>query len=362
MNKNYILLAIILLFSRFSSVAQTESNRHVVLDNYFSDFLFQPGTGMITGADGAISIPLSKDSTIFLWGDSFCGDVDNNTRPKSSPFISGNIFSLVTPEGSRTITGGSPQQPRPLLATDDKNGYRAVLWPEHGISKNGTLHAFFAVTAFFGTATFDFFWHSVDYYRLSTKDFSVIGKRNFNWNDLAGIHFGFGCIEEGDYVYVYGTRMADNKSHLYLCRMKMEDDVLGDPEFWSYNNWTNNPMLATRLKGDIVSISEQFSVFKYKDKYVLLCQERMGKDIYTYVADHPWGPWENKKIIYSTPEAGFREGWFTYNAMAHPQYIKDGKLLVSYCVNSLDLTQLYSDVTSYRPRFLWVDIDYILNK
>lgn len=333
-----------------------------MLDNHFSDLLFQPGTGNITGGDGSISVPLSKDSTVFLWGDSFYGQVENNSRKTDSPFISGNAMSLVTPEGARTITSGTPEAPESFLSTGPKEGYRAVLWPEHGVAKNGILHLFYADIAFTGSDTFDFFWHSLDYFRISLKDFSVIGSRNFSFDDLAGIHFGFGCIEEGDYVYVYGTRMAEGKNRLYLCRMKMQNDELGDMEFRSYNAWTKNPVFATRLGGDMTSISEQFSVFKYDGKYVLLTQERAGSDIYTYVADQPWGPWLNGKKIYTTPESGAKKGWFTYNAMAHPQYVKDGKLLVSYCVNTLDFGQLYTDVTSYRPRYLWVDMDYVLKK
>jgi hypothetical protein len=362
MKTRLIILSLLSLSAAVPVFSQNEYDAYVSLDNTFSDMLFKSGTGNVTGADGAISIPLSKDSTLFLWGDSFYGDVNNNTRPTTSPFISGNAMSLVTPEGARTITSGTPEAPEAFLSTDPKDGYRAVLWPEHGVAKNGILHLFYADIAFTGTATFDFFWHSVDYYRISLKDFSVIGSRNFSFDDLAGIHLGFGCIEDGDYVYVYGTRLADGKNCLYLCRMKMSNDELGDLEFWSYDKWTKNPTLATRLGGDITSMSEQFSVFKYGDKFVLLTQERAGKDIYTYVADRPWGPWLNEKKIYSTPEAGLKEGWITYNAMAHPQYIKDGKLPVSYCVNTLDLKQLYSDVTSYRPRFLWVNLDYILKK
>lgn len=343
-------------------LGQNDYVPHVRLDTAFADRLFQPGKGNVTGADGAISIPLSGDSTLFLWGDSFYGDVENNTRKNTSPFISGNAFSLLTPTSVRTITSGTADAPTSLLTTGMKDGYRAVLWPEHGVAKNGILHVFFADIAAFGTGTFDFYWHSLDYFRLSLKDFSVIDSHNFSRDDVAGIHFGFGCFEQDGYVYSYGTRMAEGLSRLYLCRMKMTDDKLGKMEFWSYDRWTDNPVYATRLAGNMRSLSEQFSVFRYGNRYILLSQERAGKEIFTYVADHPWGPWTDERLIYSTPETGSKEGWITYNAMAHLQFIKDARLLVSYCVNTLDFKQLYTDVTSYRPRFFWVDLNYILDK
>ena len=52
---------------------------------------------------------------------------------------------------------------------------------------------------------------------------------------------------------------------------------------------------------------------------------------------------------------------FTYNAMAHPQYDRDGMLLVSYCVNSKRPRDIWEDASIYRPRFLRVPYDLILN-
>lgn len=81
--------------------------------------------------------------------------------------------------------------------------------------------------------------------------------------------------------------------------------------------------------------------------------------IYTFIADSPTGPWRNKKLIFRTLEQDI-PNLFTYNAMAHPQFEKDGKILVSYNVNSLEFSNLFNDVSTYRPRFFWVDIDQII--
>jgi len=52
--------------------------------------------------------------------------------------------------------------------------------------------------------------------------------------------------------------------------------------------------------------------------------------------------------------------FFTYNAMAHPQFEQDGKILISYNVNHEDFVQQHEDVSTYRPRFLWIDTEKIL--
>ena len=46
--------------------------------------------------------------------------------------------------------------------------------------------------------------------------------------------------------------------------------------------------------------------------------------------------------------------------MAHPQFVKHNMILVSYDMNTSDFAQQAKDVSTYRPRFFWVDIDTIL--
>ena len=81
--------------------------------------------------------------------------------------------------------------------------------------------------------------------------------------------------------------------------------------------------------------------------------------IYTFIADKPEGPWYNKKLIYKINE---RKNIFTYNAMAHPQFKKDGMILISYNVNVEDFVEQHKDVSTYRPRFIWIDISKIVEK
>ena len=68
---------------------------------------------------------------------------------------------------------------------------------------------------------------------------------------------------------------------------------------------------------------------------------------------------KNLKEIYKTPELA-RSSWFTYNAMAHPQFERDGEILVSFNVNTPDFSEQFSNVESYRPRFFWYPVESIL--
>jgi hypothetical protein len=92
-----------------------------------------------------------------------------------------------------------------------------------------------------------------------------------------------------------------------------------------------------------------------------------AKDIVLYSACTPEGPFSAKSVVYSTPETqantvlGMLSGQtldghlWTYGQGAHPQFTRDGELLISYSVNSDDSGDLiYAD--AYRPKFIRVPI------
>lgn len=94
------------------------------------------------------------------------------------------------------------------------------------------------------------------------------------------------------------------------------------------------------------------------------------KDLYLYSACEPQGPFDKKYFVYRTPTAGQRKlpgmtasqslqtGMSVYNPHMHPQFTKDGRLLISYNSNlpfgAKPGDSIYADF--YRPRFVWVPI------
>jgi hypothetical protein len=74
-----------------------------------------------------------------------------------------------------------------------------------------------------------------------------------------------------------------------------------------------------------------------------------------YSSNNAAGPFANRTHVYWTPES--RHRLFTYDAHVHPEFTDaQGRLLVSYDVNSFDSHDLLADVDSYRPRFIRVKI------
>ena len=154
-----VILSILLLivscqqYDKQDRVAKDE----VVIDTQMVKILFPPGKDILTGGDGAISIQIDDTRSFWLWGDSFLGEVVNNRRAESSPFVMGNVWQLLDGKSIKTITGGTLVSPESLLKTEKVDGYPAVLWPMHGFVKNNIVHVFMSTIVQTGKGTWDFY-------------------------------------------------------------------------------------------------------------------------------------------------------------------------------------------------------------
>ena len=335
--------------------------RKVMIDTQMVRILFPPEKDILTGGDGAISIPIDNTKSFWLWGDSFLGEVIDNKRSNSSPFVRGNVWQLLDRKLAKTIAGGTLVNPEPLLKTGNVEGHAAVLWPMHGFVKNHIIHVFMSTIVQTGTGTWDFYWYSTVYYRLNLSDLSVIDKQEWLTRKQTDTHFGFGVTEYNGFYYIYGSNPQRNvTATLHVARARLIDDKLQDWEYFDGSTWVYDAKESKSLTGIDIPVSEQFSVFLHNNKFILLAQDRFKPEIYTFTSDGPEGPWSNKKHIYTIPES-VDSTLFTYNAMAHPQYISDNKLLVSYCVNAKNTSDLYKDASIYKPRFIWIPMEYVFD-
>jgi hypothetical protein len=82
------------------------------------------------------------------------------------------------------------------------------------------------------------------------------------------------------------------------------------------------------------------------------------KDLVTYVASFPTGPWTKRTVVYSTPQTG-QGHLFVYNPKGHAEFTLNRQFLISYCINSTSLDEL-SNADSYRPRFIRVPLSRVL--
>ncbi|WP_373516665.1 hypothetical protein [Pricia sp.] len=318
----------------------------------------------VTGADGVISFPLDSTTSVFMMGDSFLTPVRNNKRDVNSHMIN-NSFILINEEEVHTaLYEGTMDNPDALLKPTYGNPDE-YYWPGHGFEHNGTLHVFMS-RFLHGDGAWGFEFSGTDYITMDAKSFKVISQEDFPFSNRNIVHYGLSVINQKDFTYIYGSWSTKDSTALHVARGKLNENTnkLNSFEFFDGKGWNSDPIKSAPLKGIGQQVPEQFSVFQHGNVFVLILQAReLGNgNIYSYISDAPTGPWRNEQLLYHTTEQeNSKDEVFTYNAMAHPQYMEDEQLLISYCVNSFKVANIHEVNTDYyRPKFIWAPMEMIL--
>ena len=333
------------------------------LDKVFARMLI-PDRGSVTGGDGMYSIPLPDGRSIFLMGDSYTGTVTNGQRSTSEHMFrnsyilydNGKVSAITGANGDKSSAAVPPGSP------DERKWY----WPGHGFVEGSTLYIFQTLMYQGGEGMWGFMYEATDILEYELPAVKLRKTTRIPFTGSADIHYGMAALNDGGYVYIYAQVDVDNSANPVsevLAARTTVDRLYDSWEYYTGSGWSPSSADAAKLEGLAgVPVSSQFNVFKLRGKYVLLTQNKRfnSGEIYTFISDTPYGPWRNKQLIFNTTEQ-FTPKLLTYNAMAHPQFEKDGMILVSYNVNTEEFSQQFSDVTTYRPRFFWVEADRILN-
>jgi len=379
--KSLIPYILVIVISLSCCQTKTTENRTVTIDHDFQK-VFYPDSGGITGADGIFSVPLPDGSSAFLNGDCFLGYVRDGARDLSTKMLNNSIVIVNADETSaRSLYRGTYDDPESLFVPKQPEGGKHWYWPGHGFVEDSIFYMF-ALHMYTDTTKIvksdkpeeeldkadkmeEMMWSfavaGVDLLRYNLPDFQLLGVDRVEYTYDIEFHLGNCVYTEGNDIYLCGTRNDPDGAHIYFGRTQRGNHPYHENwEFFDGEEWVTDHYQAAPMKLDI-GISEQFSIFKIKDKYVLLSMAKMTPDIYTYTSDYPFKGFENKTLIYNTPETDNDPAGklFTYNALAHPQYIEGDQLLVSYCINSSTVRDVFTNVDNYRARFIRVPLSMI---
>ena len=361
-------IAIFISSSSFSCSGDSSSetfpdDEPVRLDGNIAKEIIHDDSG-VTAGDGMYSIALPDGRSIFLMGDSYTGKVTSGARSTSDHMFR-NTYHIYDKGKVSAITTGSDHSAAIVPGFEDNE--REWYWPGHGFVSGNTLYIFQLRMFQASAGAWGFKYRESHVLEYSLPGIQLIRDYKIPYNGTSEAVYGAAAINDGDKVYVYAQYEKANSDPFnvvsqVLCARTTVAELGSKWEYYTGSGWSEDSSKATPLAGlSSVPVSSQFNVFKLKGKYVLLTQHKMLGDgrIYTAVSDTPYGPWNNLKMIYHIP-AMSNSNWFTYNAMAHPQFERDGKILVSFCVNTNDFSEQFTNVESYRPRFFWYPVDKIL--
>lgn len=333
--------------------------RKVVIDSVFNE-LFSPNGDSFTGGDGVYSIQLPDERNVWIFGDSFLGNVtEDRKRLKTSPLYVRNCFVVQDGDQLTTRTQGKLEEFKSMMippeVADGSSGKDEIgiwYWPGDAFIEKEKLFVFNSKFIKTSEDMWGFQFSGTELVELSLPDLTQTSITRFD--NLNEIHFGHAVCATDSYTYMYGAK----EKLPYVARAK-KGAIYEKWEFFDGISWNNDAQEAIPILEK--TGSEQFSVFEWKDQFVMIMQgDSLSQKIYSYTANAPEGPWGNKQIIYETPIVANCKSCWTYNALGHPQFMEDDMLLVSYNTNSMELKDHYDNADIYKPRFVRVPMERIL--
>ena len=336
--------------------------KEITLDLAIAKKIIQDDAG-VTAGDGMYSILLPDGRSIFLMGDSYTGKVTAGARSTGDHMFR-NTYQVYDNGRVSAITSGPDHSAAvPVDYPDERRWY----WSGHGFVSGNTLYIFQLLMYQGAEGAWGFRYLETHVLEYSLPDIKLIRDYKVPYSGTSEAVYGAAALNDGEKVYVYAQYEKANGDPFnpvsqVLCARTTTAELESRWEYYTGSGWSADSKDAVPLSGlSSVPVSSQFNVFKLRGKYVLLTQHKMLGDgrIFTAVSDTPYGPWRNLKQIFKVPELASSK-WFTYNAMAHPQFERNGEILVSFCVNTEDFLEQFTNVECYRPRFFWYPVDRIL--
>ncbi len=333
-----------------------------------NDQLFQRTNGWI-GADGDFTVALPNGVTLWLFSDTFLGDVREGHRQNATMINNSAAWQRGTNPTNASVeffyhqsaNGKSKSLVTPAdgkgwfwifdAALADKKLFLFLPQFEHATSKSAAF-GFRQVGLWLGeianpldpppqwkiTQTKIPFWQS------GTNE-----SRNF----------GSAVLVTNGFVYVFGTHDVRSRDRKMLLARAPENSLpnFSTWQFRTQTDWSSNVAEAADLCGRMGS---EYSVswLPTLKQYISICTENgLSDKIMLRTAPAPWGPWSAATVVYHCPEMKWDKKIFCYAAKAHPMLATTpDELIVTYAANSYDFGQLMDNAQLYWPRFVRVTV------
>ena len=333
------------------------------------DALFRPTDGWI-GADGAHSVDLTNQRTLWLYSDTWVGKVRNGKRTDAT--MVNNTLAIQEGRGPKAhvefiIRRDAQGKPTAFIAPADGNGFN---WLQAGAmvdnkvilllsqiekTKAGGAFGFKQVGQWLGIVTnpldAPLTW-KIEQHKLANVLFA--SKRTLTW--------GAALLVDGDYFYVYGTdedarTFGGPDRHVILARVPLHEAA--DVKAWRYfgkDGWKTDFHEAARIANEMASEGSVTYIPALKHYVLVYTQIGFSDKIRARTAPNPWGPWSEPVTVFQCPDVSWDKRIFCYAAKAHGEQTTANELIVTYADNSFDFWHVAADARLYWPRFVRVPI------
>jgi len=333
--------------------------------------LFLSERGWI-GSDCAYSVPLNRQRVLWLFGDTWVGEICGGKRINAFMVI-GNTIAVqegLDPRSAKVRFVFGPEsdgkqtafvKPPFAMAPSDIG-----FWFGHGTAVGGRLCLFMSYIkrtekgGVFGFRT-DSSWLAEVSNAAEPPEqwrFTFHQVPFFLSGPERHVSYGAALLREGRWVYIYGVAEDPQTGPLNrgLLVARAPANHLSNFAAWMFlhnGRWIKDWKAALPLP--VRDIGTEFSVsyLSALHRYVLVYSPSdLAPVIKVRWADKPTGPWSDAFIAYRCPDAEIGREVFCYAAKGHPELSSGNELLVTYATNSFQLKEVLENSRLYFPRFV----------
>ncbi|MBU0712635.1 DUF4185 domain-containing protein [bacterium] len=337
----------------------------VEIDSVY-DQLFQANESGWLGADAATSIVLDDKRTLWLFGDTFLGEIIDGKRVPNRFYINSTIaIQDRTAHPLESIKyywrneGGKDIAFIPFHEGTSGKYY----WPTHGIRINDKLIIF--CMSLNKDWSENWVAGTVSVVIDNPDDDPMDWNLNYFDMNIGNDHFIPQSALWYEKPYLYFISMDDlndntKKRRMILVRAKASDILSGggaetleywiksdEKSFWSKTHDGAITLFAPGCTETVIQYDEQWKL------YYCTTYNPEEPEIYLTVATQLTGPWSGPVCIYKNPE----HKKMTYTAKCHPELsTKPGELIISYVTAPIGVDIENQGMDVYRPRFIRVQL------
>ena len=329
------------------------------------DALFRRQSGW-TGADVASTVAISPGVTLWLFGDTWVGDIEGGKHVRAT--MVNNSFALqrgnAPPDARVEFFSSRPGTEKPTtLVTPSEGGF---FWVQSGVLVRKGLFLFAMRVEKQGKANDAFGFRVAGSYLLSVQgpperpDRWQVRQHALPWchPDAKGngVFLGAAVMKHAGFVYIYGCE-EDRAGRLpakHAVLARVPEDRLADLRAWRFAGeagWLAPGEKPRRLftpAANEYSVSWQPGPRRF---VAVFTPGGLSRKIQVRLATAPEGPWEEPLTVYTCPEPHPGK-MFCYAAKGHPELSGDNDLIVTYATNGWDFWYTAGHADLYWPHFI----------
>jgi len=333
------------------------------------------------GADGAYSIPIATNQSLWIFADTFVGPSTATSRTQANGFIHNSTAISTCSSGKCSF-----QYYWPGMGTSTQSAVFAApgtdwFWPLDGFTYNGTLYLALMQMHAQGSGAFGFAYSgaqlaSISNYTAPPAQWKIAYQQlNTGGSAVPGISIVANQGPNGNpdpsnpqgANYAYFFTGVGSTPYLALLRIPLTDlNTLARPgnTDWQYLNtsgtWASWSDTATALPADNAPVinpgATEMTVRWHSSTNQWIAVYPSGLKDYAYYAlsSSLTGGWGPQETLYTYPEmqasnANYTPNVFCYAAKEHVEFEGAGQLFFTYACNSTVESDVTNNMNLYHP-------------